>query len=414
MRVLSDEERIKILSDIVSIKTVNSNELEVAHYFERLFSQYGIRSHIDTVTDGRANLIATVGSSQPVIGISGHMDVVSEGNHDDWTYDPFTLTENQGYLYGRGAADMKSGLAALAIALIEIKESGKLTQGTIKFMATVGEEMEQSGSQQLFEKGYADDLDALLIAEPSFPSLVYAHKGSMDFRIKSKGRASHSSIPFLGQNAIKPLLEFIQNINQEYEKIMQTVKGESLDFSNMINKLENQLPSHITKEKAQELIQGLVMTNSIVQGGTQVNSVPDFATAEFNVRTIPEYNNNKVKALFNKYVEQANHNGASLTQELYLDLEPVVTTGQNRLVELGFDIAKSHFSNERDLIITPTVAVTDASNLLKGKDENFPFLMFGPGNGPHQINECVEKANYLEFVEYYIEFITSYLNEENE
>ena len=56
------------------------------------------------------------------------MDVVSEGNHDDWTYDPFTLTEDQGYLYGRGAADMKSGLAALAIALIEIKESGKLTQ----------------------------------------------------------------------------------------------------------------------------------------------------------------------------------------------------------------------------------------------------------------------------------------------
>ena len=61
-----------------------------------------------------------------------------------------------------------------------------------------------------------------------------------------------------------------------------------------------------------------------------------------------------------------------MTQELYLDLEPVVTTGQNRLVELGFDIAKSHFLT-KDLIITPTVAVTDASNLLKGKDENFPF-----------------------------------------
>ena len=101
--------------------------------------------------------------------------------------------------------------------LLKLKESGKLTQGTIKFMATVGEEMEQSGSQQLFEKGYADDLDALLIVEPSFPSLVYAHKGSMDFRIKSKGRASQFNT-ILGQNAIKPLLEFIQNINQEYEK----------------------------------------------------------------------------------------------------------------------------------------------------------------------------------------------------
>ena len=83
--------------------------------------------------------------------ISGHMDVVAEGNHDDWTYDPFELTEDNG-LYGRGAADMKSGLAALAIALIEIKESNQLNKGTIKFMATVGEEMEQAGSSQLYEK----------------------------------------------------------------------------------------------------------------------------------------------------------------------------------------------------------------------------------------------------------------------
>ena len=53
MSVLSNEERVEILSDIVSIKTVNSNELEVAQYFERLFSQYGIRSYIDIVADGQ-------------------------------------------------------------------------------------------------------------------------------------------------------------------------------------------------------------------------------------------------------------------------------------------------------------------------------------------------------------------------
>lgn len=124
------------------------------------------------------------------------MDVVSEGNHDDWTYDPFTLTENQGYLYGRGAADMKSGLAALAIALIEIKESGKLTQELLNSWQQWVKKWNNQVRNSCLKKGYADDLDALLIAEPSFPSLVYAHKGSMDFRIKSKGRASHSSIPF--------------------------------------------------------------------------------------------------------------------------------------------------------------------------------------------------------------------------
>ncbi len=80
------------------------------------------------------------------------MDVVSEGDHSQWTYEPFTLTEDNGFLYGRGAADMKSGLAALAIALIEINNTQSLKQGRIKFLATTGEEMEQLGSQSLYEK----------------------------------------------------------------------------------------------------------------------------------------------------------------------------------------------------------------------------------------------------------------------
>lgn len=411
MNVLTNEKKVEILSDIVAIKTVNGNELAVAEYLQTWFDKYNIESHIDDVSDGRANLIATIGSGQPVVGISGHIDVVAEGNHENWTYNPFKLTEDQGRLYGRGAADMKSGLAALAIALIEIKESGKLTRGTIKFMATVGEEMEQVGSRQLYEKGYADDLDALLIAEPSYPNLVYAHKGSMDFRITSKGKSSHSSTPFLGENAIKPLLEFIQNIDKEYESLTQKVKSNALNFSKVVNKLENKLPEHITKTQAKELVEGLVITNSIVKGGNQVNSVPDTATAEFNVRTIPEYNNKKVKELFNNYLQKANEKGATLNQEIYLDLEPVVTTGKNRLVDLGLKKAHQYFPNETELITTPTVAVTDASNLLRDKDEHFPFLMFGPGVGPHQINEYVDKKNYLDFIDYYIDLLNSFFND---
>ena len=144
MSELTNEEKIKILSDIVAIKTVNDNEIEVAKYLKKLFDKYGIDSHIDKLSKTRANLIASIGFGKPVIGVSGHMDVVDEGNHDEWTYDPFTLTENDGYLYARGAADMKSGLAALAISLIEIKKSDRLKNGTIKFMATVGEEIEQT------------------------------------------------------------------------------------------------------------------------------------------------------------------------------------------------------------------------------------------------------------------------------
>ncbi|SUM64245.1 succinyl-diaminopimelate desuccinylase [Staphylococcus hominis] len=411
LNVLTQEDRIQILSDIVEIKTVNDNELEVANYLKKLFSKYNIDSQVDEVSKGRANLIATIGSGKPVVGISGHMDVVNEGNYEDWSFEPFQLTEDNGFLYGRGAADMKSGLAALAIALIEIKKNNDLSKGTIKFMATVGEEMEQSGSRQLYEKGYCDDLDALLIAEPSYPSLVYGHKGSMDYRITSSGKSSHSSTPFLGENAINSLLSFIQNINKEYSGLTKSVKGKSLDFSNMIKTLDNELPKDITQEQAQELIEGLVITNSIINGGSQVNSVPDSAFAEFNVRTIPEYNNTKVKELFNKHLQKANDNGAKLSKEIFLDLDPVVTTGNNKLVKIGYEKARAHFHNENELIITPTVGVTDASNLLRDKDENFPFLVFGPGIGPHQIDECVEKENYLNFIDYYINLLETFISE---
>lgn len=410
MGVLTNEQKVKILSEIVAIPSVNDNELAVAQYLEQWLNRYDIDTHIDYISGERANLIATIGSGKPVVAVSGHMDVVNEGNHDDWTSPPFELTERNGHLYGRGAADMKSGLAALVIAMIEIKASGQLKHGTIRLLATAGEEMEQAGSEQLYRKGYMADVDALVIAEPSYPSIVYAHKGSMDIKITSQGRSSHSSTPFMGENAITPLIELVQNINQAYEEITQRIKGTALDYGNMVNQMADQLPSFVSKDEVQTRIQGLVMTNSMINGGSQVNSVPDYATATFNVRTIPEYDNTKVKALFNKYIDEANQRGAHLTHDIYLDLDPVVTTGDNHLFKLGHQLAQTYFDPSA-LIDTPTVAVTDASNLLKGKSEDFPFLMIGPGQGPHQVDECVNKNHYLKFIDYYIELLLTYLNE---
>ncbi|EHR81057.1 ArgE/DapE family deacylase [Staphylococcus epidermidis] len=407
--VFSQEEKVNILRDIININTVNDNEIEVAQYLQRLFEQYHIESHIDQINDTRANLIATIGSGHPVLGISGHMDVVSEGDKQDWSVDPFEMTEKDGNLYGRGTSDMKSGLAALAIALIDIKENNLLQQGTIKFMATAGEEMEQLGSEQLYDKGYMDDVDALVIAEPSEQTLVYAHKGSMDFRITSKGRASHSSIPVMGQNAIKPLLDFIQNIDKSYQEIAQATEFKELDFTRMLETVKDRLPESLDEEEVKRVVSGLVINNTIIQGGNQVNSIPDRAQTEFNIRTVPEYNNEQVKSLFNNHLEKINQQGGQLEQDIYLDLEPVLTTGDNRLISTGYDLATSLF--DHDIIITPTVGVTDASNLLKGKDEDFPFLMLGPGTKPHQVDEFVSKDKYLDFITYYIQLFTTYLNE---
>ena len=406
MSTFSNEEKVQILSDIVAIETVNDNELEVCNYLQQLFSNYGIESKIQKIDERRANLIAEIGEGNPVIGISGHMDVVSAGNKSQWTYDPFSLTEDDGFLYGRGAADMKSGLAALAITLIDIKQSQALQQGRIRFLATSGEEMEQLGSQTLYEHGYMDDVDALLIAEPCQDIMVYAHKGSMDYRITSYGKSAHSSMPVMGINAINPLISFIQDIDDAYARISKEVQGKALDFTKFIDRIKPSLPATTALEDVESALQGLVISNTLIKGGVQVNSVPEEADADFNIRTIPEYDNAQVKALFSNIIKSHNDKGANLSSNLYLDLDPVLTTGDNSLINTAQTIAKSLF--DKDFIASPIGGVTDASNLLKNKDENFPFLVFGPGIKPHQIDECVEKDMYLKFIDFYSELLTTY------
>lgn len=141
------EEKVQILKDIVSFKTVNDNEILVAQYLSGLFERYDIPSKIIEVSPRRVNLIAEIGSGSPVIALSGHMDVVSEGDLALWDSNPFELTEKNGKLYGRGSADMKSGLAPLVISMIEIKMNNLLKRGTIRLMATTGEEVGEAGSK---------------------------------------------------------------------------------------------------------------------------------------------------------------------------------------------------------------------------------------------------------------------------
>ncbi|MBX5320299.1 ArgE/DapE family deacylase [Staphylococcus caprae] len=410
MRTFSEEERIEILSKIVSCNTVNGNEIEVAQYLKELFKKHDIDVELDYVSNDRPNLIATIGSGKPVVGLSGHMDVVSEGNKENWKYNPFELTEKDGKLYGRGTSDMKSGLTALAISLIEIKENYNLEKGTIKFIATVGEEKEQFGSQQVYENGYVKDLDALIIAEPSETTLVYGHKGSMNIRITSNGSSCHSSAPFLGQNALKPLLKFIKKIEDEYEDNISKIKSKTLDFSNLLKTIENNEIPGVNKETIYNNVSGPIINNTIINGGSQVNSIPEYATAEFNIRTIPEYNNDKVKELFQNYLDQLNDSeqNYNLSMDIDLDLDPVITTGENDLISLGIKLGQEHFDTE--ITKSPTVGVTDASNLLRNKEEGFPFLMLGPGSEAHQTNESVDKNMYLNFIDYYIKLILAYLS----
>ena len=163
----------------------------------------------------------------------------------------------------------------------------------------------------------------------------------------------------------------MRNIDDEYEQLQQELNYQQLDFSHFIEGVKKRIQGPIDEQQLAQVVKGLVINHTMIHGGNQVNSIPDKATTDFNIRTVPEFDNDKVKALFDKHINQINSEGGQLEEDIYLDLDPVLTTGENRLIALGQQIAKTIFN--REVVATPTVGVTDASNLLRDKDEHFPF-----------------------------------------
>lgn len=110
-------------------------------------------------------------------------------------------------MYGRGTDDMKSGLAAMTLALIHLKQSG--FAHPLRFMATVGEEFGAMGARQLTEQGYADDLAGLVVGEPTNKLLKYAHGGTVNYEIDSEGVSVHSSRPEKALTQLKGWWHFL-------------------------------------------------------------------------------------------------------------------------------------------------------------------------------------------------------------
>lgn len=410
MQVISNEQRIQILSDLVSIKSINGDELQVATYLKQLLSEYGIEAKIiELPEEGRANLIAEIGEGKPVLGISGHMDVVDAGDLDKWTHPPYELTEDNGKLYGRGTGDMKAGLAGYVIALIEIKEQNLLKKGTIRLMATAGEELGQIGSKTFYEQGYMEDVDGLMVSEPANKIINYANKGSMNAKVTSLGTSAHSSMPFAGESAIDPLLAFIDDVKVKVEKEAESTEVSAFDFKGWLKGSFGD--KDLDFDKLSSYLNNTLLTNTVIQAGNQINSVPEKAVAYFNVRTVPEFNNTRVKEIFDKELKAHNEKGAELAVDWELDLESAITDGNNLLIELHQELAEEYFGEKYP--IHPTTGVTDASNLIKGKPTSFPFAVFGPGETSmaHQTDEYVEKDLYFKFTDLFQDIIVRFTSE---
>ncbi|HFN8366402.1 TPA: ArgE/DapE family deacylase [Staphylococcus aureus] len=406
MTTFSEKEKIQLLADIVELQTENNNEIDVCNYLKDLFDKYDIKSEILKVNEHRANIVAEIGNGSPILALSGHMDVVDAGNQDNWTYPPFQLTEKAGKLYGRGTTDMKGGLMALVITLIELKEQNQLPQGTIRLLATAGEEKEQEGAKLLADKGYLDDVDGLIIAEPTGSGIYYAHKGSMSCKVTATGKAVHSSVPFIGDNAIDTLLEFYNLFKEKYSELKQQDTKHELDVAPMFKSL---IGKEISEEDA-NYASGLTAVCSIINGGKQFNSVPDEASLEFNVRPVPEYDNDFIESFFQNIINDVDSNKLSL--DIPSNHRPVTSDKNSKLITTIKDVASSYVEQD-EIFISALVGATDASSFLGDNKDNVDLAIFGPGNPlmAHQIDEYIEKDMYLKYIDIFKEASIKYLKE---
>ena len=133
---------------------------------------------------------------------------------DGWTKDPYGGEIEDGRIYGRGASDMKSGVMAMVQALIQYKERQD-RPNAVKLLITSDEENGMTGARHLTEQGHADDLDALLITEPTSGMIGYAQKGVVGIEVTCRGKSAHSSAPQLGRNAIDDVYRVIQEVKSE-------------------------------------------------------------------------------------------------------------------------------------------------------------------------------------------------------
>ena len=154
---------------------------------------------------------------RPAVHLNGHLDVVPAG--EGWSVDPFGGIVRDGRIYGRGACDMKAGLAAAVFAAEAIRRAGVTLNGPVEISGTVDEESGGfAGAAWLAEHGrlVRDRIDYVIIPEPlNVDRIGIGHRGAYWFEVETRGRMAHGSMPFLGVNAIEQMALILDRMRDE-------------------------------------------------------------------------------------------------------------------------------------------------------------------------------------------------------
>ncbi|MDO4435326.1 MAG: succinyl-diaminopimelate desuccinylase [Cardiobacteriaceae bacterium] len=217
---------LELLKQLIQCPSVTPDDAGCQSIIANRLSALGFQTREMAFGEGEQrvqNLWATHGTGSPVFVLAGHTDVVPAGDKALWHSPPFEPTERNGYLYGRGAADMKSGVAAMVVAAERLVRENPHHQGTIALLLTSDEEGDavfgtKAVLEQLASEGVK--MDYCLVGEPSSEYILgdgarHGRRGSLSVRIQVEGKQGHVAYPHLLINPIHALCEMASALSQK-------------------------------------------------------------------------------------------------------------------------------------------------------------------------------------------------------
>lgn len=358
----------KLTSDLIAIPSVNPQdetmneppygETAMADYVFNWLRQHGLDVQADAVEPDRSNILAVAEGAQTdqTLLVCAHMDTVDV---QDMTIDPFTPTIADGRLYGRGSSDDKGPLAALMIAFRDRVRKGNLPCN-LAFLASCGEEYNLLGARHC-ARTMGRQLTAAIMAEPTDHKVVVAHKGVIRVSLTCSGKSAHSSTPQLGENAVYRMARVLLAIESFGQNLAARPPHPQLNTE--------------------------TLSATIVQGGRQINVIPDRCETRIDWRLLPGRTPEQCKSELADYLK-TNLPAIPVTLETINQYESMETDASAPIVANLLHAAGKVTASPEAIVVGYATDASAFSHL------NIPTPVFGPGHAAqaHTQDEFIDIA----------------------
>ncbi len=362
-----------------------ANEAAVAQLVYDLLRDWGWQPGWQPVAPDRPNVIADLngtGGAGRCLLFEGHTDVVTPGDRAAWQYDPFGAQVVNGRLYGRGAADMKGGLAAMLFAARAIQLSALPFRGRIRLAVPVDEEGMMLGIKALIAAGYADGVDGAIVCEPEEREVCIAQKGALRLRLLSHGRIAHGAMPNEGVNALTAMVHLLQRL---------------LDLE---TRLQHDYGSH--PSLGDLYITPTVLRAPLTGDTAQINCIPGACEAYLDVRSVPTITHAELLTAIQQEATLLTATYPMYRFELEtLDDRPSTETAVDDPVVQAVIAAHTQIYGTVP-VIGGVPGATDGTILWR--ERAIPIVVYGPGKKriAHQPDEYVELDEVVRAAQVYI------------